>query len=322
MDINGMKIRTIDCNYFYPEFAASYLLIDGGQAAFIDNNTVHAVPLLMSALEEEGLRPEQVMYIIVTHVHLDHSGGTAALLARCPSAKVIAHERAARHIIDPSRLVEGATAVYGSEMFEKIYGKIRPADAKMVGAVSDGETLKFGARSLRFIYTLGHAKHHMCIFDVTDNIIFTGDSFGLAYPFLQTGRRPFIFPSTTPVDFDPDMAIAGVRKIVDTGAGRVFPAHYGPVREISSGAEMMIDYLGRMKGVMTAGCASGASGDGLYTFCLSGVDSFFQEELEKRGLPYSAKYREFLKLDADLNAKGIAHASMKLRGDREKAADK
>jgi glyoxylase-like metal-dependent hydrolase (beta-lactamase superfamily II) len=153
------SVQTIDCDYIRPNFAAAYLLREGNRAAFIDNNTAHSVPLLLKALENSGLTPEQVDYVIITHVHLDHAGGSSALMKACPNAKLLAHPRAVPHVVDPRRLIAGARAVYGDETFEKLYGVIEPIAAERVRAVNDGEAIIWGAKMLRFFHTRGHANH-------------------------------------------------------------------------------------------------------------------------------------------------------------------
>ena len=138
-------VRTIDCQYLgLPGFAAAYLIVEGDRAAFVENNTAHAVPLLLKALAEAGLSPEQVEYAFVTHVHLDHAGGSSALMEACPRATLVAHPRAARHLIDPSKLVASATQVYGAERFRQLYGEIRPIDEARVRTAEDGERLRLG----------------------------------------------------------------------------------------------------------------------------------------------------------------------------------
>src|SRR3954471_23425092 len=112
------EIHTIDCDYIYPRFAAAYLRVAGDEAAFVETNTSHAAPKLLAALASRGMRPEQVRWVIVTHVHLDHAGGAGAIMRACPNATLLAHPRAARHIVDPSKLVASATKVYGAERFQ------------------------------------------------------------------------------------------------------------------------------------------------------------------------------------------------------------
>ncbi len=306
-------IVTIDCNYLFPRFAAAYLVIEGDRAAFIDNNTLHAVPRLLSALRENNLKPEQVDYIILTHVHLDHAGGTSALVKECPQAVILAHQRAARHIIDPSRLIKGATAVYGESEFKRLYGRIEPIDEKLVRIVEDGETVDFGERRFTFIYTFGHAKHHMCIYDSGTNGIFTGDALGLAYPLLQTGSDLFVFPSTTPTDFDPDKYAEGIDTILSTGAELAFLTHFGPLKQIKRAADMMKDYLNKMKNTIEEALNREMEGDTLENFCRSIISNFLRSEVEKRGLTYSHEIENFLKMDIMINSMGIAYAVEKSR---------
>ena len=93
------RLVTIDCDYVAPQLASAYLRVQGDEAAFVETNTALAVPKLLDALAREGLRPEQVRWVIVTHVHLDHAGGASALERACPNEKLLAHPRAARHLI-------------------------------------------------------------------------------------------------------------------------------------------------------------------------------------------------------------------------------
>ena len=124
------SIVTIDCNYMFPLFAASYLMIEEDRAAFFETNTTHAVPRLLSALKEHRLEPDQVQYIVVTHIHLDHSGGATMLAQMCPNATILAHDKAAKHIIDPEKLIKGAINVYGEAEFQRLFGQINGIEAK------------------------------------------------------------------------------------------------------------------------------------------------------------------------------------------------
>ena len=144
-----MSVTTIDCEYTGEQgVAAAYLAIDGDEAAFVETNTNHATERLLASLAQAGMRAEQVRYIIITHVHLDHAGGAGSLMAACPNATLLAHPRAAPHVIDPSRIVKGSTAVYGAERFAELYGEIRPVSAERVQALEDGETRTLGHLSL------------------------------------------------------------------------------------------------------------------------------------------------------------------------------
>ncbi|HNH10725.1 MAG TPA: MBL fold metallo-hydrolase, partial [Leptospiraceae bacterium] len=173
------EIRTIDCRYIKENLAASFLIQEGNECVFVETNTVYAVPYLLKTLEEAGRKPEDVKYIIVTHVHLDHAGGTSELLKHCPNATVLAHPKTASHLAAPERLVQSSITVYGEEKFRELYGNIEPVPEKRIRIMKDGEELVWGKRKLRFIYTRGHANHHFVIHDSKSNSVFTGDSFGI-----------------------------------------------------------------------------------------------------------------------------------------------
>jgi glyoxylase-like metal-dependent hydrolase (beta-lactamase superfamily II) len=304
-------IITIDCQYMYPEYAAAYLIIEGERAAFVDNNTRHAVPKLLNALASTGLSPEQVTYLIITHVHLDHAGGTAALLKHCPNAVVLAHPRAARHLINPAKLVGSAKALYGEANFMRLYGEIEPIDETRVIQVNDGDKLSLDSRTFQFIHTTGHAKHHMCVYDYGSGCIFTGDAFGLAYPLLQGGSEPFIFPSTSPADFNSAEAQSSIHKIIDTGATIAYLTHFGAVKDIKLRMGKLISYLDTMGGMLQDAAISGLEDDDLNTFCYKAMFNFFRGEIERRGMPFNSNIQKFLQNDIELNAKGIAVAAIK-----------
>lgn len=306
------NVITIDCNYIYPQFACSYLVTEGEKTAFIENNTRFAVPALISALKDLGLKTENVEYIIVTHVHLDHSGGTAALAKECPNATVIAHDRAARHIIDPEKLIKGSITVYGEEKFNRLYGKIDPVEEKRVRIVKDGEKLKFGNRKFEFIYTLGHAKHHMCVYDSSINGIFTGDSFGLAYPAHQTGKSLFVFPSTTPSDFDAEESRKSVKKILATGASTVYLTHFGPLTKIKEASDMLMNFFNDIEKIQNEALNQKLEGGALDKFCLEKMTECFYSVVKKLDMKFTPESEGTLKTDIILNAQGVAVAVRKI----------
>lgn len=309
----NQAVVTIDCQYMRPRFAASYLLVEGEMAAFVENNTAHSVPLLLDALRSRGLTPEQVRYLIVTHVHLDHAGGSSALMRACPNATLLAHPRAAPHLIDPTRLVSSARRVYGESAFRELYGEITPIDGRRVRVMQDGDKLRFGARNLRFIHTRGHANHHFCVHDDRADGVFTGDSFGLAYPDLQ-GHGLFVFPSTSPTDFIPSEARRALRKILDTGARRAFLTHFGEVTDLNEAARQLGEHLDFSESLLNEAAAAGDEGEELVAVCEERLREYFEAELRRRGFttPESTPW-EILELDLGLNAQGIAYAAEKMR---------
>ena len=122
-------ITAIDVDYVRPRLAASHLVVDGGRAAFVDTGTTHSLPTLLYALESKGIDRSAVDWVLTTHVHLDHAGGAGALLRELPAATLVVHPRGAPHLVDPTRLVASARAVYGDALFERSYGSLVPAPA-------------------------------------------------------------------------------------------------------------------------------------------------------------------------------------------------
>lgn len=314
-------IHTIDCHYLgLQQFAAAYLLTDGNEAAFIDNNTNHAVPRLLSALDDAGLAPEQVRYLIVTHVHLDHAGGTSALLEACPNATVLAHPRAATHIIDPAKLVASATGVYGEDRFAELYGEIKPVEAARVREMGDDERLDFAGRTLTFLHTRGHANHHFCIADDKTGAMFTGDAFGLHYPLLQR-EGTFAFPSTSPTDFDAGLARDAIRRIVDLAPSVIYPTHFGPVTDIVESAAQLIRHLDFAERVLDDAELGDLPDDALEGYIKPRLSDYFNGLFDGLGdLGADPAARQLVDLDIDLNAQGIAFVANKRRRKAREAA--
>lgn len=306
-------ITTIDCGYLEDEFAAAYLIADSNEVAFVDNNTAHSVPRLLSALKQAGYAPDQVRYLIVTHIHLDHAGGTSALLKFCPQATVLVHPRGARHLIDPSRLLASAKHVYGEARFQELYGVIEPIDASRVREISDGESVALGTgRPLRFFHTRGHANHHFVVRDPENAAVFTGDSFGLVYPVLQK-QGLFAIPSTSPTEFDFVEAIRSIELILGLAPQVVYPTHYGAVVEVSAVAEQLKTYLLESEQVLRAASTRPETGAALTDFCRQSMDAVLSRSLRSRGIWFGEREFSILKLDLDLNAQGLAFVAEKAR---------
>lgn len=306
-----MSVFTIDCNYILPELACAYLVVEGNEATFVENNTTKAVPTLLAELKKHNIPKENVKYIIITHVHLDHAGGTAALLEECPNATVVAHPKAAPHLVSPQRLIESAKQVYGEEKFFNLYGDIQGVPENKIYIPHDGETIQWGSRYFKFIYTRGHANHHFVIYDSLTNGIFTGDSFGLAYPVLQKGSSPFLFPSTTPTDFDPVEAKVSLQKIKDTEADKAYLTHFGVWEYMETGIRLMYDGISYMEEVFLLAQDPSLEEAQIDEFVKNKVNLYFHKEVEKRNLPSSVY--DYLNLDIEINSMGIALAAKRAR---------
>lgn len=247
----GEQVYAIDTGFQRPRFDAAYLVVSlEGRAAFIDTGTNFAVPRLLETLAALGLARDAVDYVIPTHVHLDHAGGVGLLMQKLPRATLICHPRGLRHMVDPSQLWAGATAVYGDAEMQRSYGKLLPVAAERARASSDGMTLKLGSRELLFIDTPGHAKHHHCIWDEASRGWFTGDTFGLSYrEFDLADGRPWILPTSTPVQFEPEALKHSITRLLAQGPERMYLTHYGMVQDVGRLAALLDRLIDRMVGV-------------------------------------------------------------------------
>ncbi|MDG2539904.1 MBL fold metallo-hydrolase [Dyella jiangningensis] len=225
-------IHTIDTGFVRPHFDAAYLVVENGRGAFIDCGTNHALPRMLDSLRDAGLAPADVDWLILTHVHLDHAGGAGELMAHLPNAKLVVHPRGARHMIDPSQLWAGASAVYGEAVMEKTYGRLRPVPAERVIEATDGHEVNLAGRTLRCLDTPGHARHHLTVFDERANVCFTGDVFGLSYREFDTANGPFILPTTSPVQFDPQALHASIDRLVALKPAAMYLTHYNRVENV------------------------------------------------------------------------------------------
>lgn len=300
------QLTTIDCEYITPGLAAAYLRVQGDEAAFIENNTTHAVPRLLAALAAQRLDPAQVRYVIVTHVHLDHAGGSSALMRACPNATLLAHPRAARHLIDPSKLVASARVVYGAERFDELYGAIEPIDAARVRSLDDGAEVALGDATLRFWHTRGHANHHFVVHDEARDTVYTGDAFGLVYPSLQRAGR-FAFPSTSPTDFDAEAALASLDRILALGSRSACLTHFGEVDDLQAIAEQLRAWL-RLSGALVSEAVGRSDAE---TYIRARLEEALLRAAADIGLVLDATDRALIAFDLALNAQGLAFVAGK-----------
>jgi glyoxylase-like metal-dependent hydrolase (beta-lactamase superfamily II) len=225
-------IIAIDTEYARPMQDASHLIVEGSKAAFVDTGANDSVPLLLDALDQQGLAPADVDYVFLTHIHLDHAGGAGLLMQQLPDARCVVHPRAARHMVDPSKLIAGAIAVYGEEKTQEIYGDIRPIDERRIDVAEDGQWFDLNGRRLQTIFTEGHAKHHYVLNDPASRGVFTGDAFGLSYRETDTAQGAIIFPTSTPIDFNPEEAHKSIDLIMACEPDFLYLTHYSRVDDL------------------------------------------------------------------------------------------
>ena len=228
----GNGVYLIDTLYVRPGLAASHLVVDDGRAAFVDTGAAPAAPRLLAALDELGIAREQVDYLFLTHVHLDHAGGAGQLVQALPNARAVLHPRGAPHMIDPTKLIAGSIQVYGEALYRQLYGELLPIPAERVLVAEDGLRLRLGRRTFEFFDAPGHARHHHCPVDLDHREVYSGDNFGICYREFDTARGPFMLPTTTPVQFEPDALHATIDRLMSYRPQRVYQTHFGPVTDV------------------------------------------------------------------------------------------
>jgi len=298
----GHGITVIDTGFMRPRFDACFLVVENGRAAFIETGVNSGVPRLLAALEAHGLGRDAVDYVIPTHVHLDHAGGSGLLMQELPSAKLVVHPRGARHLIDPSVLVEGARAVYGAEVVARDYGDLVPVPAERVMTTTDGMVLELGGRPLRFADTPGHARHHNCIWDEVSRGWFTGDTFGIVYPDLHTPRGPYIVPATAPVHFDPTALHETVARLLAQRPEVMYLTHYGAVHDAET---LAVQFLAQVDAMADAARALADAPDRHDALKRAFGDIYIAELLRSGSTQSENWLRELLAIDIELNAQGL-----------------
>ncbi|MHA6253295.1 MBL fold metallo-hydrolase [Oceanobacillus sp. CAU 1775] len=284
-------------------------VINEPELTLIEVGPSPSVKYIKKGLETIGFTMEEVKYIIVTHVHLDHAGGAGLLLQQCPNAKLIVHPRGARHLIDPSRLAAGARAIYG-ESFSDIYDPIIPVPEDRVITKGEGDTLEIGPDCvLEFWDTPGHAKHHFSVYDSKSNGIFTGDAVGIRYEHLLRSGVELYLPSTSPNHFNPNDMHATIQRVFEKRVDRIYFGHYGmsenPEEALKQAMKWLDIYMDIAEEVVEAG--------GDYNEIASRIMRRLKGFLRIAGIPEDHEIYIILNLDIQVSALGIMDYFQKIK---------
>ncbi len=299
-------IYAFDAGYVRHQLAAVHLIVDDGRAAFIDNGSNASLPRAQRALAELGLAPEAVDYVIVTHIHLDHAGGSGAYMQAFPNAQFVVHPRGARHMIDPAKLMAATEQVYGKENAQRLYGTLIPVPAERVIETSDGMVLRLGGRELAFHDCPGHAKHHVFIHDRAANGIFTGDTFGIAYRECDSvDGRPFVFPCPTPSQFDPVDWRDSVERMIALQPEAMYLTHFSRIAPPRPLAEQLLRRIDDCVRLTKQAVAAAGGGDALPILKEKLADYLVAEAQAHGSRLSAAELRELWAMDIDLDAQGL-----------------
>lgn len=210
----------------YDGLTAAYL-IRGERPCLVETGTAPSAPLVRDALAALGVGPADLATVVVTHIHLDHAGGTGDIAAMFPAAQVVVHELGARHLADPSRLMSSARMVYGDEL-DGLFGTLAPTPADRIRAVEQRGVVDLGGgRRLDSHYSPGHARHHVGLIDSASGDLYVGDAAGIYIQ--ETGDMR---PATPPPDFNLDVALESLRMFAALQPARLLFSHFGPVTDI------------------------------------------------------------------------------------------
>ncbi|MBE1536536.1 MBL fold metallo-hydrolase [Actinomadura algeriensis] len=221
----------------YSGITAGYLIL-GDRPCLVEPGTSGSAPVVEAALRELGVGADDLATVVVTHIHLDHAGGVGDIARMYPRAEVVVHEKGARHLADPSRLMRSARMVYGDSL-DTLFGELKPTDAARIRAVEETGTIDLGGgRRLESHYSPGHAKHHVGLVDSQTGDLYVGDAAGVYIPETADVR-----PATPPPDFDLDTTLASLEKFRALGPQRLLFAHYGPVTEVEVTLERSAEEL-------------------------------------------------------------------------------
>ncbi len=300
----GNGIYAFDAGYVRPLLAAIHLIESDGRAAFVDTANFEVMPQALAALSARGLGPEAVDYVILTHIHLDHAGGAGAMMQAFPNARLVVHPRGARHMIEPTKLMAGVEGVYGRERAQKMYGQLIPIAADRIIEAHDNTLLRLGTRELLCMDAPGHARHHIAIVDRRTGGIFTGDTFGISYRELDVDGKPLIFPSSTPIQFDPDEMRASIERMLALTPEAIYLTHFGRLAPPAELGRKVLDLLDRYVEIALA-----ASGEDDKTARIrDGLTTLLLENARTHGCRLTdAEILEIWHLDLELNAQGLAY---------------
>jgi glyoxylase-like metal-dependent hydrolase (beta-lactamase superfamily II) len=219
-------------------YTAAYLL-DASEPTLVETGPTTSFEPVVAGLDRLDVGPEDLAHVVLTHIHLDHGGGVGRIAERFPSATIWVHERGARHLADPARLLASATSLYGPEQMASLFGPVEPVPAQRIRALVDEQVIDVGGRTLRALDAPGHAKHQVALVDSVTGAVFTGDALGIHPPDLRLLR-----PATPPPDYDLELAVATVERIGDAARGAmVLFSHFGPVAEVDHICELAIQRL-------------------------------------------------------------------------------
>jgi glyoxylase-like metal-dependent hydrolase (beta-lactamase superfamily II) len=205
----------------------SVYLIGAAEPCLVEAGPGADGPTIVAGLRQLGLGPDDLAHVAVTHIHMDHAGGAGALLRLFPRATLWVHERGARHVVDPARLIASTARTYGERKMLSLYGETLPCDAGRVKSVTGGERIDLGDRALDVIHTPGHASYHVALHETSTGAMFTGEATGSYLPWADCNR-----PALPPPEVDVEQALDSIDTMRTRMPTSLLTSHFGAVRDV------------------------------------------------------------------------------------------
>ncbi len=283
-----------------PEKTGTYVIKDK-KITLVETCASSCVPNILKGLEALQIQLEQIEYIIVTHIHLDHAGGAGLLMEKCPNAKLIVHPKGARHMADPSRLIQGAKAVYGPQ-FDSLFNPILPIPEDRIIIKDDNETLQIGEDcQLAFLDTPGHANHHFSIYDPVSNGIFVGDTLGIQHKQVEELGFKLYLPATSPNQFDPNKTLQSLERIKELNVERIYFGHFSVAEDVEEVYKQIEYWLPIYVRIGEEVFAEGKNMNELVKRLLAEIS----DVLDKHDVPKNHLIYRILQMDLQVFAMGI-----------------
>lgn len=295
------RIHIIDGFDLGKEERTGTYVIAEEQLTLIDTSASPSVPHIKEGLKQLGFSLDQVKYIIVTHIHLDHAGGAGLLLQECPNASVVVHPKGARHLADPSRLIAGARMVYGDK-FDVLFDPIVPIPEDRLIVKTEGDVLELSPScTLQFWDTPGHAKHHFGIYDPVTNGMFAGDTVGIRYEQLAKDGISLFLPSTSPNQFDPVAMQHAIDRMQIAKLDAIYYGHYGMTKQTAPALQQVAEWLVVFMTEADRVVAEGQNHEEL----AKRLFTLVQEQLRELNVPDNHEVYGLIRLDMDVSAMGM-----------------
>ncbi len=304
----GARLSAIDTKMTGRFRMTSAYLVHASEPALVETGPTTSADAVTAGLASLGMGPEDLAHIVVTHIHLDHAGGAGRVGARFPGATVWVHERGARHLADPTRLVASAAQVYGGEdRLLEMFGPMDPIAEGRIRSVNEGDRIPLGDRYLDVMYTPGHASHHVSLVDSDSGALFTGDALGIHFPDVRVLR-----PATPPPDIDVELAVDSIERIRARAESAMMFSHFGPVREVDELCVVAADRIRKWAGIVRTAMDETDDLD-LITEILAARTS---AEFDEAGASEEARERHEVLSGTRINAAGLVRYWTK-RAERE-----